>query len=135
MKESKKELKNIFDKHQKFAIQKNVMLPNDSFYNFLYIRPFKNFITEKDVELFVKNALIADNAQIGMFERMDEKGGKKGKYNMWINKSQCRHSYLKSICKFYRDGKCNLNLQDGKLAPCEKLIEEYKEIIKEVEKK
>lgn len=55
MKEFKKELKNIFDEHHKFVIKKNVMLQNDSFYNFLYIGPFKIFITEEDVELFVKS--------------------------------------------------------------------------------
>lgn len=72
LKEFKKELKNIFDEHQKLLIKKHIMLPNGLFYNFLYIEPFKNFTTEEDVELFVKNALIADHARIDVLFEDDQ---------------------------------------------------------------
>jgi hypothetical protein len=41
---------------------------------------------------------------------------------MYINKPLCRHSEIKQICKWYRDGNCSLNISDCK-APCEKIKE------------
>ena len=38
----------------------------------MYIEPFKNFTTEEDVELFVKNALIADHARIDVLFEDDQ---------------------------------------------------------------
>ena len=38
---------------------------------------------------------------------------------MYIDKPLCRHSEIKQICKWYRDGNCALNIIDNK-APCEK---------------
>lgn len=40
---------------------------------------------------------------------------------MNIDKPLCRHSELKQICKWYRDGNCILNIADNE-APCEKVI-------------